>query len=304
MSQSLDSSSNKPENDFVSNMASAGGANAKILADIQRARDVLDGRVPLDLPAHALSAETNEIAPQDMDAYLKLRATQYHYEQILNTLKSSQQQHSDDQAAIVSYLRTELQQEEQRLEQARTHNAEMTTKCNQLQRGVDEDWDKSKQRYSDELTKLEQQQRELNIKFNKLSSLSEQKAALEESLQQHRELLEQTRAEHAAAISEFERQSVAERERLKKDMINKIRENSKRFERMTEDQLHTTTLTTIQMHQSFVDELEDQSQKTEKLLAKNKQLMAEHKVRQKFDSFSLPLISYLAYTSHYLCGRH
>ena len=72
-------------------------------------------------------------------------------------------------------------------------------------------------------------------------------------------------------------------------MINKIRENSKRFERMTEDQLHTTTLTTIQMHQSFVDELEDQSRKTEKLLGKNKQLQAEHKVRLFASCLCVPL---------------
>jgi hypothetical protein len=140
-----------------------------------------------------------------------------------------------------------------------------------------EESENDKAKYSSMLEELEKDYFELQTKYNRMSSLIEEKAQLDGALATEKSQLALLRAEHTAHINELERQSVAERERLKKDMISKIRENSKRFERMTEDQLHTTTLTTIQMHQSFVDELADQSSKTESLLAANKTLTATHK---------------------------
>jgi len=70
----------------------------------------------------------------------------------------------------------------------------------------------------------------------------------------------------------MERKNVQETERLKKDMLFKIKETKENLLRLNDEQLHTTTrLTMLQNHQ-LTTELEYQSKQTEKLLFRNSKL--------------------------------
>jgi hypothetical protein len=68
---------------------------------------------------------------------------------------------------------------------------------------------------------------------------------MEAALAKYKSLLEQEKAHHALNVAELERRNVMEKDRLKNEMLRKIRETKLSLLAMTEDQLHTTTKRTI-----------------------------------------------------------
>ena len=89
--------------------------------------------------------------------------------------------------------------------------------------------------------------------------------------------LEREKLDHAKNVQELERRNVQEKERLKKEMLIKIKETKQNLLSMTEDQLHTTTKRTIMENEQMTTELQYQSKETEKLLVASKRLGAENK---------------------------
>jgi len=100
---------------------------------------------------------------------------------------------------------------------------------------------------------------------------------MEERLKQLEAELQQEREAHTANVGELERRNVAEKNRLKKEMLRKVKETKLSLLAMTEDQLHTTTKRTIMENEQMTIELQYQSKVTEKLLKKNKELMEKNK---------------------------
>jgi hypothetical protein len=64
---------------------------------------------------------------------------------------------------------------------------------------------------------------------------------LESNLSEFKHLLETEKRDHALNVNELERRNVMEKDRLKNEMLRKIRETKLSLLAMTEDQLHTTT---------------------------------------------------------------
>ena len=81
----------------------------------------------------------------------------------------------------------------------------------------------------------------------------------------------------ASDITLLERRNIQEKERLKKEMLIKIKETKQNLLSMTEDQLHTTTKRTILENEQMTTELQYQSKETERLLRRYNRVAEENK---------------------------
>ena len=100
--------------------------------------------------------------------------------------------------------------------------------------------------------------------------------ALEKELGELRNLIQNERKENESTINELERKAVQDKDRIKKDMTNKIKETKLNMMKLTNDHLKATTKRTIMENQQYFSELAYQSRQTEKLLLKNEKLLSEN----------------------------
>mmetsp|Transcript_17133 Transcript_17133/g.58577 ORF Transcript_17133/g.58577 Transcript_17133/m.58577 type:complete len:467 (-) Transcript_17133:710-2110(-) len=112
-------------------------------------------------------------------------------------------------------------------------------------------------------------------KLRELDEFREQKERLEADLAAMEAQLERERAEHEAHISDMERKAAAEKERLRKEMIDKIRKTRSDMMRMTDEQLETTTKRTITENDQMTSELLYQGREAQKLKEWNEKLVSE-----------------------------
>ena len=96
-----------------------------------------------------------------------------------------------------------------------------------------------------------------------------------------RESLDKEKKEHAAHVSELERRNIAEKNRLKKEMLRKVKETKRSLLAMTEDQLHTTTKRTILENEQLTTELHYQSKVTEKLIKQNNEVLVQNRALRR-----------------------
>lgn len=88
-----------------------------------------------------------------------------------------------------------------------------------------------------------------------LIGLVSEQESLEQAVRELREKLEDEKRQHAVHVSELERRNVSEKNRLKKEMLRKVKETKLSLLAMTEDQLHTTTKRTIMENEQITTEL-------------------------------------------------
>lgn len=109
-----------------------------------------------------------------------------------------------------------------------------------------------------------------------MGATKEEKGGAETHLANITADLEKETHEHAMEVSSLERRNVMEKERLKNEMLKKIRETRMSLLAMTEDQLHATTKRTIMENDQMTTELTTQSKETERLLKLNNKLVKEN----------------------------
>eukprot|EP00899_Mesostigma_viride_P020212 jgi/Mesvir1/28192/Mv04747-RA.1 len=127
--------------------------------------------------------------------------------------------------------------------------------------------------------KLDDLQQTIDMQGAKLADLrdfAEQKSRMEAELASLKSTLEDERRAHVEKLHDIERKAVQEKDRLKKEMVMKIKETKASMMRLTDNQLETTTKRTIMENEQMNSELSYQSRQTEKLLAKNQKLMDEN----------------------------
>jgi len=110
--------------------------------------------------------------------------------------------------------------------------------------------------------------------LDRVAEFRRKEAQLEEDLAEKTRLLEERKRNAASSISDLERKHVQEKDRLKKEMLAKLRETKANLLRMTDSQLDTTTKRTIAENEQMSSELAWQSKETEKLIRKNDKLVA------------------------------
>ena len=102
------------------------------------------------------------------------------------------------------------------------------------------------------------------------------KSEMETELADKTKQLKDNAAAHQTAIADLERKHVQEKDRLKKEMLYKLRETKAKLLQMTDNQLDTTTKRTIAENEQMSSELAWQSRETEKLIRRNDKLISEN----------------------------
>ncbi|GBG34852.1 Cilia- and flagella-associated protein 157 [Hondaea fermentalgiana] len=131
--------------------------------------------------------------------------------------------------------------------------------------------------HEDEVFALRQELMELN-------EFAKQKSKYEAKIDSLETALEKESSQRTREVADMELEKVREKERLKQDMLVKIKETKKALLRLTEDQLDTTTKRTILENEQLATELQYQSRETEKLLSRLSTLERDNAVlRRKLD---------------------
>ena len=110
-----------------------------------------------------------------------------------------------------------------------------------------------------------------------LQEFKRQKTQIESELRRTKLELSEAKQYHKSEIARLDRRNVQEKEKLKKEMLLKIKETKQSLLHMTEDQLHTTTKRTIMENEQMTTELQYQSKETEKVLRRVSKTMAKNK---------------------------
>ena len=127
-------------------------------------------------------------------------------------------------------------------------------------------------------------------------------ALLEGQLKKLKEELEFERKEKLREIADKDREKVQATDKLKKDMLRKIKETKMNSRALQEEQLHTTTRLTVLQNHQLTTELEYQSKQTEKLLFKNSKLQEQVTTLKRDVEIHKQVEQELAKRSHF-CQR-
>jgi len=112
-------------------------------------------------------------------------------------------------------------------------------------------------------------------KDSKIESILKYKSERDQNLSEIKHLKEEIdkeKSDKEQMIKSKERQLYEETEKLKKNMLKKIKETKANLTALNDEQLHATTRLTILQNHQLTTELEYQSKQTEKLLLKNAKL--------------------------------
>ena len=85
----------------------------------------------------------------------------------------------------------------------------------------------------------------VKAQLKRIDNFIKKEEELTTELADKRRLLEENSKEHATKVSDLERKHVQEKDRLKKEMLYKLRETKANLLKMTDNQLDTTTKRTI-----------------------------------------------------------
>ena len=181
----------------------------------------------------------------------------------------------DNQKEIFQYLNGELAKKTDEIVALEERLAEKTDELESLLRDHGHAIQEQKDASDHEAVRLKGEIAEYREKLEKVSRFIEIKETLEAQLTEKERLLEEEAKEHATHVSDLERKHVQEKDRLKKEMLLKLRETKANLLKMTDNQLDTTTKRTIAENEQMSSELAWQSKETEKLIRKNDKLAGE-----------------------------
>ena len=103
--------------------------------------------------------------------------------------------------------------------------------------------------------KLQEEIDQLKASLKKVEKFIAEKSDMEARLSDGAKALEEHQATHETMISDLERKHVQEKDRLKKEMLYKLRETKANLLKMTDNQLDTTTKRTIAENEQMSSEL-------------------------------------------------
>eukprot|EP00949_MAST-11_sp_MAST-11-sp1_P003133 g3133.t1 len=161
----------------------------------------------------------------------------------------------DDNYEVIDSLERKVLKLNQDAEQTAEDTAEKI-------KNIELDAAKTQSRLEDSIEKLQDE-------LASLKEFKEHKLQIEAKLKEVMDELVAEKDARKAEVEELVRRNLTEKERLKKEMLVKIKETKQNLLSMTEDQLHTTTKRTIMENEQMTTELQYQSRETERLLKRS-----------------------------------
>eukprot|EP00002_Diphylleia_rotans_P027100 TRINITY_DN5420_c0_g1_i7.p1 TRINITY_DN5420_c0_g1~~TRINITY_DN5420_c0_g1_i7.p1 ORF type:complete len:504 (-),score=125.24 TRINITY_DN5420_c0_g1_i7:652-2163(-) len=116
----------------------------------------------------------------------------------------------------------------------------------------------------------------LREELSELVDFKLRKTEMEAELEVLRKTVSEERHQHTRALADLERKIVQEKDRLKKDMLAKVKEAKTSLLKMTDEQLTNTTKRTMFENEQMSAELAYQSKASQQILATNQKLTEEN----------------------------
>lgn len=129
-----------------------------------------------------------------------------------------------------------------------------------------------------ELARASEAIESLRHELRQLHVFSQQKLQIETQMEELEATLVRTTKQFEEEKLELERKSIFEKDRVKKEMLLRMKETKEELLQRTDDQLNTTTKRTMMENDHFMEELSFQSKETEKLLTRFHTLEDEFKL--------------------------
>lgn len=133
---------------------------------------------------------------------------------------------------------------------------------------------------------------------NKTEDMS-RKTKMENELKYYEEAIQREKLDGKVRINMQERERILAIQKLRSEMLYKIKETKANLLALNDEQLQTTTRLTILQNHQLSSELEHQSKQTEELLEKNKQLNMEMEKIKRDIAIHKELETELAKRSHF-----
>jgi len=196
-------------------------------------------------------------------------------------LKEQLAQQEFEQSEIFAYLNKELVQKSKQVALLEARVQELSVGLDTNQTDFEVKLKEEKVLAQEMTSKLGREVSKYERELGDLNVFIAKKNELEGELEVTRTELLAERRKHEMIISELERKTVQEKERLRKQMEDKITEAKEAFMRLTDNQLEATTKKTLLENEQMASELAFQNRETERLLLKNSKLEEENRTAKR-----------------------
>eukprot|EP01029_Cantina_marsupialis_P030770 TRINITY_DN84470_c0_g1_i1.p1 TRINITY_DN84470_c0_g1~~TRINITY_DN84470_c0_g1_i1.p1 ORF type:complete len:573 (+),score=178.30 TRINITY_DN84470_c0_g1_i1:151-1869(+) len=227
----------------------------------------------VDLPAPVDAYEV--IALKERNC--RIEKDNENFQSKIKELEVKLEQQRKDQADIYAYLHQKLDDNFDRISNLEQELSETKANASETKSNFESEIEQLNQEHDDtnaeSITKIES----LEQRLLELDNFQKMKDTIEANMHRLDNELKEEKAAHEFTIQDMDRKLIQEKERLKKEMLIKIKETKQSLLAMTEDQLATTAKRTIMENEQMTTELQFQSKETKKLLTRNEKMMTENK---------------------------
>ncbi|GLE04619.1 hypothetical protein PINS_up013589 [Pythium insidiosum] len=190
-------------------------------------------------------------------------------------LKTQLAQQTQDASEMYHYFHGKLDHNVATIRTLEDELAQANARIAQLESDHDIAQRTMQTQFTEELRVSQAQCERLQEELQQLHAFSQQKRQMEDRVRELEEALVQRATELDEAQRSLERQFLVERDRTKKEMLSRLQSTKEALVTRTQDQVNTTTKRTMMENDHVLDELAFQSQETEKLLARHRDMEAE-----------------------------
>ena len=190
-------------------------------------------------------------------------------------LKARLKKQETDQKDIHEYLTKSLDENYKSAEELKDELEQLQRSSRDMEKSLRNELRESRESHAKDLRRLEHDVMERDMKLTELNTFAREKEAIEANVETLRDDLQKERAARVRDCRELERRNVREKERLKKEMLIKIKETKQNLLAKTEEQLDATTKRTIMENEHIVTELHYQSKESDRVSKTNDAMRSE-----------------------------
>ena len=173
----------------------------------------------------------------------------------------------------VAYLQREILSKEKNINSLMAERRDMINDVEQVKERCREEVREEKGRVKEEKRRLESELSVIKGSYNNLKDFAYEKATLQDEIAQLKAAVEEEKRAHNRDVCELERRNILEKEKMKNNMLLKIRDTKLTLLAQTEDQLSMITKRTMLENQQIITELMYQSKETEKMNTKYNEMI-------------------------------
>ena len=227
----------------------------------------------LDIPASLLdpNLSADELAKQLLDAqstHHTLHALRRHTALLHASLVECKRRLdavTQSRGQSVAYLQREVLSKERTINSLLAERRDMIGDVEAVKDACRDEVREEKARLREDKRRLESELAVVTGGYNGLKDFAHERRALQDDVARLEAALDEEKRAHNRDVCELERRNILEKEKMKNNMLLKIRDTKLTLLAQTEDQLSTITKRTMLENQQVITELMYQSKETEKM---------------------------------------